>query len=80
MTRAFAEHGVVYMVADWTNHDADIAALLERHGRNGIPLYLVYPADPTAEPLVLPQLLTKNTVLQALEAVSSKNTDVAVAF
>ena len=26
MKAAFADHGVVYMVADWTNYDADIAA------------------------------------------------------
>ena len=25
MTAAFADHGVVYMVADWTNYNADIA-------------------------------------------------------
>ena len=26
MRAAFDSHGVVYMVADWTNYDADIAA------------------------------------------------------
>jgi thiol:disulfide interchange protein DsbD len=77
MTEAFAQHGVVYMVADWTNYDADIARFLEKHGRTGIPLYLMYPADPALEPLVLPQLLTSNTVLEALRAVSSKKTEVA---
>jgi thiol:disulfide interchange protein len=80
MTRAFAEHGVVYMVADWTNHNAEIAELLKRHGRNGIPLYLMYPADPSQDPLVLPQILTKGTVMDALEAVSSKNSEVASVF
>lgn len=80
MTQAFADHGVVYMVADWTNHNADIAALLKRYRRNGIPLYLMYPADPAAEPLVLPQILTKGTVLDALAAVSGKKSDVASIF
>jgi len=70
ITRAFGSHGVAYLVADWTNHDAAIAALLERHGRTGIPLYLLYPADPGAAPLVLPQLLTKKTVLAALRDVA----------
>jgi thiol:disulfide interchange protein DsbD len=68
------------MVADWTNEDADIAALLKKHGRNGIPLYLLYEADTAAEPQVLPQVLTKNTVLQAIQSVSDKNTDVATSF
>jgi len=80
MVQAFAEHDVVYMVADWTNQDADIAALLKRHGRNGIPLYLMYAADTSVAPLVLPQLLTKKIVLEALESVSGKNHDVAYGF
>jgi thiol:disulfide interchange protein DsbD len=80
MTQAFADYDVAYVVADWTNEDPAIAVLLEQHGRNGIPLYLMYPADPTAEPLILPQLLTKQTVLDALEAVSDKKAEVATSF
>jgi len=78
MNAAFRAHGVAYMVADWTNYDADIAAFLRYHRRNGIPLYLMYPADPEAEPLLLPQLLTYNTVLEALQAVSPVKSDIAV--
>jgi len=80
MTAAFEEHGVVYMVADWTNYDEDIARFISGHGRTGIPLYLMYPADPAAKPLLLPQILTNDTVLEALEAVSIKNTLVAGNF
>lgn len=80
ITRAFEEHGVVYMVADWTNQDARIAQLLRRHERNGIPLYLMYPADSSREPLILPQILTKSVVREAIEAVSNKNANVAVTF
>jgi thiol:disulfide interchange protein DsbD len=77
MSAAFAAHGVVYMIADWTNYNAAIAGLLEQHGRTGIPLYLMYPADPSREPLILPQILTSNTVLEALRSVSDKNPDIA---
>lgn len=80
MIKAFADHGVVYMVADWTNQDANIAALLKKHGRNGIPLYLMYAADSSKAPLILPQLLTKQTVLEALESVSGKKPDIAASF
>lgn len=80
MTAAFESHGVVYMVADWTNYNAEIAGFIEQYGRTGIPLYLMYPADPGKEPLILPQLLTKNTVLEALRSVSIKKTEVAGAF
>ena len=78
MTAAFEEYGVVYLVADWTNYDADIAALLRQHRRTGIPLYLMYPADPAAEPLLLPQILTRGTVLDALRAVSNREPELAV--
>jgi thiol:disulfide interchange protein DsbD len=76
MTAAFAAHGVVYMVADWTNYDADIADFLRRHKRNGIPLYLMYPADPGLEPLLLPQLLTKSTVLEALRKIAPQKPEI----
>lgn len=80
VSAAFQAHGVAYMVADWTNYDADIARFIAEHGRTGIPLYLMYPADPTREPLMLPQLLTRAVVLQALEAVSAKKPQVAGNF
>lgn len=80
MTQAFADYGVAYVVADWTNEDPEIAGLLEDHGRNGIPLYLMYPADPGADPLILPQLLTKQTVLDALETVADKKSEFATTF
>lgn len=78
MIAAFAAHGVVYMVADWTNYDADIADFLRRHNRNGIPLYLMYPGDPNQEPLLLPQLLTSAMVLEALETASPMKAEIAV--
>jgi thiol:disulfide interchange protein DsbD len=78
MTSAFASHGVVYMVADWTNYDPDIAGFLARFGRTGIPLYLMYPSDPRQEPLVLPQILSKSTVLEALDKVSAKKSNLVI--
>ena len=80
MAQAFADYGVIYMVADWTNRNADIAALLKKYKRNGIPLYLMYAADITEAPLILPQILTEQTVLDALQAVSKKNSDISVVF
>ncbi|MEI6440605.1 MAG: hypothetical protein WCO83_10395, partial [Alphaproteobacteria bacterium] len=59
--------GTVYLKADWTRRDAVIAEDLARHGRAGVPLYLVYPAK-GGEPVVLPQLLTGEIVAKALEA------------
>ncbi|HEY6131701.1 MAG TPA: protein-disulfide reductase DsbD [Halioglobus sp.] len=77
IVQAFADHNVAYLVADWTNEDADIAALLKRHGRNGIPLYLMYAPDTAEAPLVLPQFLTKKTVVEAVQSVSRKHSELA---
>jgi thiol:disulfide interchange protein len=62
---ALDESGAVYLVGDWTRRDAAIAAELERHGRSGVPLYLVYAPGQT-EPRILPQLLTPGLVIRAL--------------
>lgn len=63
--RALDEQGIAYLTADWTRRDALIATELQRHGRSGVPLYLLYPAGP-GEPAILPQLLTEGLVLQAI--------------
>ena len=69
MTQAFADAGVTYMVADWTNYDPAIGEFVQEHGRNGIPLYVMYPGDLQSEPLMLPQLLTRTIVIEALDRV-----------
>jgi thiol:disulfide interchange protein len=56
---------VVYLEGDWTRQDPSITRELERHGRSGVPLYLLYPAGSGA-PLVLPQLLTQGSVINAI--------------
>ncbi len=64
---AFAQRGVVKIKADWTNADPAITKLLQQFGRPGVPLYVLYPAGKSAEPIILPELLTKNIVLAQLE-------------
>jgi thiol:disulfide interchange protein DsbD len=56
---------VVRMQADWTRKDPIITEALARFGRNGVPLYVLYPA--TGEPIVLPELLTPSIVTDYLE-------------
>lgn len=64
--QAMAEADALYLVGDWTRRDDAITAELQRHGRSGVPLYLVY-APGRAEPRVLPQLLTEGVVVDALK-------------
>ena len=63
---AFANNGITYLKADWTHYDPAITELLARFGRNGIPLYVFYPADSHAEPVVLPQLLRPSTIVDTV--------------
>jgi thiol:disulfide interchange protein DsbD len=62
---AFAGHNLAYLKGDWTNGDPAIGALLREHGREGVPLYLLFPAGGGA-PALLPQVLTEGIVLRAL--------------
>ena len=65
--RAFAARGVVYMKGDWTRQDQEITTFLRAQGRDGVPLYVFYPADGGA-PALLPQILTEGIVLRAIGA------------
>jgi thiol:disulfide interchange protein/DsbC/DsbD-like thiol-disulfide interchange protein len=62
---AFAARNIVYMVADWTNQNPEITALLKENGRSGVPMYLYY-APGAARPVILPQILTDANVTAAL--------------
>jgi len=67
--QAFQRHGVVKLKADWTNGDPAITKLLQQFGRPGVPLYVLYPGK-SGEPIVFPELLTKNIVLEKLETIA----------
>jgi thiol:disulfide interchange protein DsbD len=63
--RALDERGITYLKGDWTNRDPRITDYLAAFGRNGVPIYVVYPGG-GGEPEVLPQLLTPALVDAAL--------------
>lgn len=59
--------GVVPVKADWTNRNDEITQLLKKFGRSGVPLYVVFPAGKLDEPIVLPEVITKEMLINALE-------------
>ena len=65
--RALARGGVVTMRADWTNSDPEITKKLASVGRAGVPTYVLYPSAAGSAADVLPELLTKDLVLKAIE-------------
>jgi thiol:disulfide interchange protein DsbD len=63
---AFGRHDVAYLVGDWTQQDPDITAFLHEYGRDGVPLYVYFPAY--GPPQVLPQILTQAEILGRIGA------------
>lgn len=63
---AFNERGVVAVRADWTNRNPAITEALAGFGRSAVPFNLVYgPGSP--DPIQLPEVLTPQIVLDALD-------------
>jgi thiol:disulfide interchange protein len=57
----------VALIADYTHFSTNITTTLNLYNRAGVPLVLVYPKNPAAEPIVLPEVLTPGIVLDALD-------------
>jgi thiol:disulfide interchange protein len=53
------------LVGDFTRRDPEIARVLARHGRSGVPLYLYYPAGGDAQ--ILPQILTPGSLVKLIK-------------
>ena len=61
---AMRARGVELVRADWTRRDPAITQALAALGRQGVPVYVLY--RPGKEPLMLPEVLQRQTVLDAL--------------
>ena len=70
--KAFDQYGVTKMLADWTTGDETITKFLRKLGRNGVPVYAVYGKDHWDKPIILPEVITPEMVIDALEKVSTK--------
>jgi thiol:disulfide interchange protein DsbD len=66
------QHGYATLKGDYTNSDPAITAVLKEFKRSGVPLYLVYPANPSGKAELLPQILTQDIVIAALKRGASE--------
>lgn len=62
-------HRVVLIKADGTMYDPEIGREFSKYGRGVIPTNILMPADLEAEVVILPELLTSESVLEGLEKV-----------
>ncbi len=65
----FRDKNVQLVRADWTQYDAGITKELGQLGRSGVPTYVIYPPGINSQPNVLPEVLTKDLVLKALDGI-----------
>ena len=65
--KILSDKNITYIEADWTRKDPVISSALERYGRTGLPLYLLFPSQ--GEPLILPEILTEDILLSYLNEV-----------
>ncbi|MEO5734292.1 MAG: thioredoxin family protein [Rubrivivax sp.] len=63
--RAFNDHKVLLLRADWTRRDPAISAEINRLGRSGVPVYALYAPGATT-PLLLNEILSVDEVRDAL--------------
>jgi len=70
--------GVATFQGDFSSSDSNIFSALQKHGRAGVPLNLIYPASQPDAPIVLDTELTKSYLLQKLdEAAVSRSASAA---
>jgi thiol:disulfide interchange protein DsbD len=62
-----AEIHAATLLADYSVQDEAIGRELHRFGRDAVPLVVVFPKNPSADPIVLPPVLTPGIVLAALD-------------
>jgi thiol:disulfide interchange protein DsbD len=62
----FKARHYVLLRADWTRYDPNITQRLASIGRSGVPTYVIYPANSEFRTQVLPELLSRAVVLDAL--------------
>ncbi len=57
---------------DWTRRDETIRAALAELGKAGVPVYALYSPDAPARPQLLPEILTVDTLIDALREVAAR--------
>lgn len=65
---ALQNRKIKYIRGDWTSNNTEITEYLHTLNRNGVPLYLLYKSKNNY--IILPQVLTKHTILKALNNLS----------
>jgi thiol:disulfide interchange protein len=66
------KYNVLVVTADNTDGDAIIKKDLDRADRKSLPTNLIYPADPSRPAIMLPEYLTPDIVIKAIESAAGQ--------
>ncbi len=66
---AAREADIEMVMADLTHTEDELVQELEKYGRAGVPLYLLFSPDDPDEPEILPQVLTRDRMVDSFESV-----------
>jgi len=84
MIDLFQEKEIVALRADWTDRGAVILDSLQSYGRFGVPLNVYHPPavedDEGGGAVILPEILTRNNVRQAIEERQVVETETELSF
>ncbi len=69
ISKLMREKNVKILIGDWTNKNPNIAKELEKFGRAGVPLNLLYIPSDKDNPIVLPAILTKSILIEAVDKI-----------
>jgi len=67
VSKRLAKSDIIVFKADNTKRSEAVTSLMESLGRSAVPVYAVYPPGEDSKPEVLPEVITKSMVLEAIE-------------
>ena len=67
-----SKYNVLVVTADSTDGDQIIKKDMDRAGRKSLPTNLIYPADPSRPAIMLPEYLTPDIVIKAIESAAGQ--------
>ena len=73
--RKLEKLGVISFQGDYTSQDPAIFAMLQKHGRAGVPMNLIYPAGKPDAPVLLDTALSKRYLLRKLDEAGPSRED-----
>ena len=72
VSEVFKKYNAVPVIADLTGNDQRIWKELKDIGKAGLPVNLVFPADRSKPPIILPANLTQGIVIEAIEKAAAQ--------